>query len=166
MKTLLFNTAIILFVLSSCSTGKSFMHQRYTKLGHKNHVTVADKKESYAHVQKAAQPAAEPVVINTLPVASPTPVKQVETANVLTASANSGVTARKATASAGALKTTNFKPLKALENTGAAKTLTKQFKKENQSKHGLLFGVISALLSIIILVVVVAVIIFLVLILI
>src|SRR3954463_13018063 len=156
MKALLFKSVIVLFVLSSCSTGKSFMHQRYTSLGHKKHHTETQGKTEYASVKKENK-AAEPVLVTNVPAAEQTTYAQT-TPQVLTASAtkNTAVLKRRPIArlTESNLVTTASKTVKHASDN----VFNKEVKKENK-KHGLLFGLINAVLSIIILVVFVALII-------
>jgi len=164
MKTLLFNSVILILVLCSCSGSRSFMHQRYTSLGHSKHkTTVGTPHESYAGARKSTPaPVAEPVMVTPVPDAiTAAPEQKAEPAPMLVASANSA--ASHAAASPKLVKNTTFRPLKTFSNSDV-KSYSKQLKKEQ--KRGLLFGVIDALLSIILLVIFVALVVFLILILI
>lgn len=163
MKTLLFNSVILILVLCSCSGSRSFMHQRYTSLGHSKHkATVNTSHENYASVRKSTPaPVAQPVMVTSVPAAvTAAPEQKAEAAPVLVASANAAVSHA---ASSKLAKNTTFKPLKTFSNSDV-RSYSKQLKKEQ--KRGLLFGVIDALLSIILLVIFVALVVFLILILI
>ena len=167
MKKLLLSLTVILLFAASCTTGKSFLKQRYTNLGHKkNHVSTGNKQE-YAQARKHAKPAepiaaAEPVILKPAVAEAPQTVNAQPA--VLTANANTAV---KQNAKAPAL-TNNAAPGSNIIHTFAKKGFSQlsdsQVKKE-QSKRGLLFGIISDLLSIIFIIILVALIIFLVLVL-
>jgi hypothetical protein len=154
MKALLFKSIIVLFVLSSCSTGKSFMHQRYTSLGHKKHHSETPAKPTYANLKKEVKAVEEPVLVN-VPAAEPqmSPVK--DEARLTASAANTSSLKRKPITG---LTENNFvnSAVKTIKKAGA----TKVFNKDKQAKHGLLFGVIDALLSIVLIVLFIAVVVF------
>ena len=161
MKTLLFNSVIILIVLSSCSTGKSFMHQRYTSYGHKKQHTETQPVNTYASTRKAVKPVEEIPSVEIISVAQPAVVTPGPKPQMPIASASSGI-AHKLAAAPKLLKAVNEPYL--LQKNNNSKSFNKQMNR--QAKHGLLFGVIDAILAIILSVIFVALIVLLVLILI
>lgn len=167
MKKLLLSLTAILLFAASCTTGKSFLKQRYTSLGHnKNHVGAAHKQQ-YAHAGEHTKPA-EPTAAAEPMVLKPAVMEAAQTVNeqpaVLTANATAAV---KQTAKQPALtKNTSFSNnrINSFAKKGFSKLSDSQVKKD-QNKRGLLFGIINDLLSIIFIIILVAIIIFLVLVL-